>query len=563
MRKTLFSNQHTSKVSGASWCWQIQVVVLHSMGPVLGQIHRLARLISFSREAIPLRWTIAKTPSADTAADLLVFPVFQVNDKADTIDVLAGTKGGVRQGTKRNIPAVGLAEKITASGFTAAKGTCLPVFCSNTKAGWLLLVGMGEAKEVCMDSIRRAAALTAREARKMKVARVLVAVSESGRVNLDDAAIARSWVEGAEMALTPTGVLKSGKKAKEWPTSWKLLAEAGRHKDLRAGQKEGESYVSGCAFARDLVNQPPNYLTPEALGKAARAMAGEEGLNCTILNVPQLKKLKMGGLLGVGQGSTNPPCLVVLEYKGGKSKNSPTIALVGKGVTFDTGGISLKPGAGMDDMKADMGGAAAVLGAARIVAQLGLDANLVTIVPAAENMPDAGALKPADVVTISNGTTVEILNTDAEGRLILADGLVYARKFKPDFIIDAATLTGACVIALGHEFAGLMSTSSELIESLQQAGSETFERVWPLPLIDEHKDVMKGTWSDLKNLGPREGGAMNAAGFLSHFVEEGTAWAHLDIAGPAHMKKATATCPEGGTGFGARLMARAVQILAG
>ncbi len=510
-----------------------------------------------------MRWTIAKTTPADTAADLLVFPVFQKDEKADLKEVLAGTKGSAGATGKGAGSAASLTKPVSTSGFTGSAKSILAIPGAATKAGWLLLVGMGEAKEAGLDHVRRAAALAAREARKMKAGRVLVAAPAVGRLNMDDAAFARAWVEGAEMALTPTGVLKTGKKDKDLPGTWKILAEAGRHKAMRAGQHEAEAFVSGCALARDLVNQPPNQLTPEALSLEAKAMAKEEGMTCKILTEPQLKKLGMGGLLGVGQGSTNRPRLVALEYKGAKSSKAPTIALVGKGVTFDSGGISLKPGAGMDLMKSDMGGAAAVLGAARIVARLKLNVNLVTIVPTAENMPDAGAVKPSDVVTISNGKTVEILNTDAEGRLILADGLVYAGKSKPDYIIDAATLTGACVIALGNEFAGLMSTSGELIDALKQAGGETFERVWHMPLIDEHKDVMKGTWSDLKNLGPREGGALNAAGFLSHFVDEGTAWAHLDIAGPSYTEKPTATCPVGGTGFGARLIARAVQILVG
>ncbi len=510
-----------------------------------------------------MRWTIAKTPAADTVADLLVFPVFQKDEKADLKDVLAGTESGAGEGDQGATPPADWDKKVESAGFTGAAKSSLAVHCSDTKAGWLLLVGMGEAAEVGLDHVRRAAGLAAREARKMKTARVLVATPPAGTLNMDDAAFARAWVEGAEMALTPTGALKTGKKEKDLPASWKILAAAARHKELRAGQKEAEHFVAGCAFARDLVNQPPNQLTPQAMGQAAKAMAKAAGMTCKIFNEPQLKKMNMGGLLGVGQGSVNRPCLVTLEYKGAKSRKAPTIALVGKGVTFDTGGISIKPSANMDLMKSDMGGAAAVLGAARIVAGLGLDVNLVTIVPAAENMPDAGAIRPADVITISNGKTVEVLNTDAEGRLILADGLVYAGKSKPDYIIDAATLTGACVLALGKEFAGLMSTSSELIAALNQAGGETFERVWPLPLVDEHKDSVKGTWSDLKNLGPREGGALNAAAFLSYFVDEDTPWAHLDIAGPAYTEKPLPTSPVGGTGFGARLIARTVQILAG
>ncbi len=508
-----------------------------------------------------MRWTISKTEAADTAGDLLVFPVFQKNEAADLKSVLASTKGGVLATAKGQTPAAGLKKKVSGSGFVASASSLLPVYCSNTKAGWLLLTGLGEDKKIGLETIRKAAGTAAQKIKAMKRARVLVAVPDSARLGIDDTAFARAWVEGAEMALSPTGVLKTAKKTKESPVSWKFLADATRHKALRAGLVEGLKFAEGCNFARALVNKPPNLQTPVDLAESAAQMAKEEGMSCKILTVPQMKKLNMGGILGVGQGSVNPPRLIALEYKGGKSKKSPTVALVGKGVTFDTGGISLKPGAGMDLMKSDMGGAAAVLGAARIIAQLGLDVNLITIVPTAENMPDGNAIRPADVLTMANGKTVEVLNTDAEGRLILGDALWYAGRSKPDYIIDAATLTGACVVALGSHFAGLMSNSSELIDSLKQAGGETFERVWHLPLIDEHKDAMKGTWSDLKNLGPREGGAMTAAGFLSHFVPDDTHWAHVDIAGPSYAEKGSATAPVGGTGFGARLLARTVQII--
>ncbi len=496
-----------------------------------------------------MRWSITKTQAADTAGDLLVFPVFQKDDKADLKPVATGTK-----------PA-DLKKQVSTSGFDAKASSLLPLFSADTKAGWLLLAGLGDADKVGLDHIRRLAGTVAKQARSMKAGRILVAVPPQESIRIDDHAFARAWVEGAEMALFAVGVLKTGKKSKELPGSWKFLADPTRHKELRAGIGEGEKFSTGCNFARDLVNQPPNLLTPVKLAEEAKAMAKAEGMKCKILNVPQMEKLNMGGILGVGQGSVNPPRLIALQYKGAKSRKSPTIAIVGKGVTFDTGGISLKPGANMDLMKSDMGGAAAVLGAAQIVARLGLDVNLLTVVPTAENMPDGNAVRPADVITMANGKTVEILNTDAEGRLILGDALWYAGRGNPDYIIDAATLTGACVVALGNHFAGLMSNSGELIDSLKQAGGETFERVWHLPLIDEHKDVMKGTWSDLKNLGPREGGAMTAAGFLSHFVDDETQWAHIDIAGPSYSEKATATGPVGGTGFGARLIARAVQIL--
>jgi len=502
-----------------------------------------------------MRWTVAKTGPGETAGDLLIFPVFQSKDKADLSPItdLTGEHG----------PDLG--PIIKSGGFKGADGALLPVYCGGVKAGWTLLVGLGKSEDVGLETIRKAAGRAAKKARAMSAGTALVAVPAAGALAFDDESFARCWVEGAEMALSPIGELKTNKpKSKPVPTSWKLLADGGRAAALRRGTKEAEAYAAGCLFARHLVNLPPNILTPVDLAKRAKAMAKTEGLSCTVLTVPQMKKMNMGGLLGVGQGSRQEPRLISVRYKapGAKGKKAPTFALVGKGITFDTGGISLKPGANMDHMKSDMGGSAAVLGAVLIAARLKLPVNIHVVVPAAENMPDGLAIKPADVLTMANGKTVEVLNTDAEGRLVLADGLWYAGKDNPDHIIDAATLTGACVVALGSHFAGIMGNSGELMDALSQAGGETHERVWPLPLVDEFKEEVKGTWSDLKNLGNgREAGAQTAAAFLSAFVAEDASWAHVDIAGPSFATAAQPTCPKGGTGFGARLIARTLQIL--
>jgi len=499
-----------------------------------------------------MQWTVSSTTCADLPADLLVLPVFQKNGKPDFKPV-----GKILGGGKT------LTNVLDASGFNAKAEALLPIPTHNTKAGWVLLVGMGDAKDLGLDKLRKSAARAAAKARAMDAARVVVNVPAAKDLGFDDQSFARCWVEGAEMGLSPMGDLKSGqKKGPKSPKTWKFAADAKRGRALRAGLAEGKSYADGCLLARDLVNMPPNYLTPAVLASRARRVAKAEGFKCTVLGVPQLKKLNMGGILGVGQGSVNPPRLIVLEKK--HSAKAPTISLVGKGVTFDSGGISLKPGLNMDIMKCDMGGAAAVLGAALIISRLNLPVNLQVLMPAAENMPDGNAVKPADVITMANGQTVEVLNTDAEGRLILGDALWYAGKGKPDYIMDAATLTGACVVALGNLFAGVMGNSGELIETLEQAGGETFERVWHMPLVDEHKKTMEGTWGDLKNIGGgREAGASTAAAFLASFVDDETAWAHIDIAGPSWADSASAISPKGGTGFGARLMARAVQILVG
>ncbi len=503
-----------------------------------------------------MRFSVSSTAAAATAADLVVFPVFQKDDKAD-----------LRPVTRSLGRWAGLERQVQRAAFTAKAEALLPVWSDGVKAGWVMLAGMGTAEKAGLETIRRTAARAAARAREMKAANVLLVVPDAKILNFDDAAFARCWVEGAELALSPVGELKTGRKDKAaGPRAWKLMADAGRAAALRRGAAEAGAFAAGCLFARDLVNLPGNHLTPRMLAQRARAMARREGLSCEVLGPSRIRQLKMGGLLGVSQGSAEPPQLITLQYKprGKAAAKAPHVALVGKGVTFDAGGISLKPAAGMEDMKTDMGGAAAVLGAALTAARLQLPVRLTVIVPATENLPSGTAVKPADVITMASGKTVEVLNTDAEGRLILADALWYAARFKPDHIIDAATLTGACAVALGSYFAGLMSNSAELTEVLRQAGGETFERVWPLPLVDEHRDEVQGAWSDLKNLGNgRDAGASTAAAFLSHFVADDMSWAHLDIAGAVWTGKPTATCARGATGYGARLIARALQILGG
>ncbi len=302
-------------------------------------------------------------------------------------------------------------------------------------------------------------------------------------------------------------------------------------------------------MARDLGNRPANDLTPEAFASAARESCEEQaGLRVTVLGPKELIKEKMGGILGVSQGSVQEPRLIVVEHRPKKPKRS--VVLVGKGVTFDTGGISLKPSKDMGWMKYDMCGAAAVLAIMRGVAQMELPIKVVGLIPAAENMPSGSSLKPGDIITISNGKTVEVDNTDAEGRLLLADALSYAERFNPDVILDFATLTGACVVALAHEAAGLMGNDDELLDTLKKLGEEVGERVWPLPLYDEYLAYLKSEWADLKNAGSRWGGAVTAGTFLRQFVPEKVSWAHLDVAGTAYLDTSRNGLPVGATGFG-------------
>ena len=299
----------------------------------------------------------------------------------------------------------------------------------------------------------------------------------------------------------------------------------------RTAVAQASAIANGVDMARELGNLPANHCTPAYLADTARKMARELGLKAEVLDVRQMQALKMGALLSVARGSAQPPKLIVLRYQGAGTKQAP-IALVGKGVTFDTGGISLKPAAEMDEMKFDMCGAASVLGAMRVVAELKLKLNLVVVVPATENMPGGRATRPGDVVASMSGQTVEILNTDAEGRLILCDALTYVQRFKPSAVVDVATLTGACVIALGHHHSGLFSPNDGLAAELQQAGREIGDSCWRMPLDDEYQEQLKSPFADMANIGGRPAGSVTAACFLSRFAK-GYDWAHLDIAGTA------------------------------
>ncbi len=296
--------------------------------------------------------------------------------------------------------------------------------------------------------------------------------------------------------------------------------------------KEGLAIATGIRLTKSLANKPANLCTPTVLASEAKKLgANNKSISVSVINEAQMKKLKMNTLLSVAQGTTQPAKLITLRYTNGK-KNKRPIVLVGKGVTFDSGGISLKPSGAMDEMKYDMAGAATVLGVFSALASMNLDTNVIGIIPATENMPAGNATKPGDVITSMSGKTVEILNTDAEGRLILCDSITYARKFKPEVVIDIATLTGACVVALGNHATGLMSNNKKLAKSLLKSGINSDDRAWQLPLWSEYGSQLKTNFADLANVGGRTAGAITAGYFLSEFAE-GLKWAHLDIAGTA------------------------------
>jgi len=315
----------------------------------------------------------------------------------------------------------------------------------------------------------------------------------------------------------------------------KLIMNVPQKRDLITGEsaiEQGIAISDGISIARDLGNLPSNICTPSYIAKQAKALAkGQKKLTVTVLEEADMRKLKMGSLLSVSAGSRQPAKLITLQYKGGK-KNDQPVVLVGKGVTFDTGGISLKPGAAMDEMKFDMCGAASVIGTVRAVVAMNLPINLVGIIPTTENMPDGLATKPGDIVTSMSGQTIEILNTDAEGRLILCDALTYAEKFKPRCVIDIATLTGACIVALGKIPSAVLGNHRALIDDLIESGNQIEDRLWELPLWDEYQEQLNSNFADMANIGGRDAGTITAACFLSRFTKK-FKWAHLDVAGTA------------------------------
>jgi len=327
--------------------------------------------------------------------------------------------------------------------------------------------------------------------------------------------------------------------------------------EIRDAARTAEIVTRAVQFARDLVSSPGNAMTPSDMAQAARSIAKRKRVSVKVLDVAQMKKLGMNAFLGVARGSEEPAKFIILEYRGAKRGDSP-IVLVGKGLTFDSGGISIKPSENMGDMKSDMAGGAAVMGAIMAAADLQLPLNVVGLVPATENLPGGCAYKPGDILRSLSGQTIEVVNTDAEGRLILADALTYAQRFKPAAVIDIATLTGACKIALGDHVIGMLGNDGTLKEKIRMAGDQTGERVWELPLWEEYHELIASDVADFKNAGSRAGGVITAAAFLSKFVGD-TPWVHLDIAGPAWLSKDKPYTPKGATGVGVRLMVQCLR----
>ena len=405
---------------------------------------------------------------------------------------------------------------------------------AGTAAARVLLIGLGTRAAFGRKQYRKAlqSAVQALAKTGSSDAVVYLALEAVGDLDVKYRARAVAEVFCAQLYKIPDLKTSAKPKAPRLSSVSVAVADARGAKGAAEGLRIGAAVGSGLALSRDLANLPPNVCTPRYMATRAQGLAKDfPSIKTKILDEKGIKALKMGAFLAVTQGSDQPPRLIVCEYHGA-TKGAAPVCLIGKGITFDSGGISLKDPPAMDEMKFDMSGGAAVLGAMRAIAELKLPINLVAIVATCENMPSGGAVKPADIVTSMSGQTVEILNTDAEGRLILCDAITYSRRFKPAAVVDVATLTGACIVALGNHFSGLMSNDEALADELESAGVRADDRAWRLPIGEEYVDQLKSNFADIANVGGREGGACTAASFLWKFAKD-LQWAHLDIAGTA------------------------------
>ncbi|MGX9727466.1 MAG: leucyl aminopeptidase [Candidatus Electronema sp. VV] len=437
----------------------------------------------------------------------------------------------------------------------------------NLAAGRVLAVGLGKTGEdvnadALREQLRLAAGTAAQQAASLKVKSLLAVLPE--HTGLADADVAECISEGLLLGSYRFDRHKSKKKKDDEPAvkiETVALHTGGLDQDaVKQGLHRGERAAKAVCAARDMANEPGNVWTPKRFAEFGEKLAKEHNLECTVINKPEMRKLGMGGLLGVSQGSVQPPKLVVLRYQGSEDKKAPTLMLVGKGLTFDSGGISLKSPQGMEEMKYDMCGGAAVICAMQAIAEEKLKGiNVVALIPASENLPSATALKPGDIITHFGGVTSEIVNTDAEGRLILADALAYGiATYKPTAVVDLATLTGAVIIGLGHHRSGLFATNDELAWQLTAAAERAGEPVWRLPLGPEYSKQIKSTVADIKNSGGKEAGTITAAAYLQEFVGD-TPWAHLDIAGTAWSFTEKSYVPKGPSGIAVRTLLNLVR----
>ena len=421
----------------------------------------------------------------------------------------------------------------------------------------IILVGMGMYAELNAEKVRQVAGHTARMARDLGLKSITVPLPPETQDDWAQAAVEATLLSLYEFKQHKTQKEDDDSDSKHIESLTLLVGSDIEKTSLERLVTRGQTIANGTILARDLSNQPSNHLTPTQLAEKAEEVANTAGLNCTVFDKATIVEKGFRTLLAVAQGSAEEPRFIILEYTP-EGEHKDTVALVGKGITFDTGGISLKGGKGMDEMKHDMSGAAAVLGAMQVIGNLKPDVRVIGIIAATENMPGSTAIKPGDVVTSYGGKTIEIMNTDAEGRLILADALGWTAQYEPNGVIDLATLTGAVITCLGHLAAGAMGTDDALMEKVKKAAEKTHERVWELPLWDDYDEGVKSKVADVQNIGDGTAGTIAGAAFLKKFAE-GYPWVHLDIAGTAWGMKGSTYIPEGASGYGVRLLVQLVE----
>ena len=453
----------------------------------------------------------------------------------------------------------GLISRVVGRDFNGRKDETLVLYppAGRVAAERILLVGVGKPRDYTLDQLRRAVGSAVRQAEKLSIDSIalVVDVVDQSSEHMGDSFAARGAIEAAVLASWDFREYKSRREGDPQPVRLQQVTLVATRENQKREYEEAASYalISARAenFARELQTRPCNEVTPTYLANVAQEIGREHGIRVSVLGRAEMEAEGMRALLAVAQGSVQEPRFIIMEYQHGAEGAAPLV-LVGKGVTFDTGGISIKPAANMEDMKFDMSGAAAVIAAMRAIAELKLPVNVVGLVPSTENMPSGSAYKPGDVIRAHSGKTIEIVNTDAEGRLILADALSYAQRYKPAALVNAATLTGAVVIALGAQAIGLMGNDGDLQDELRAAGQRVGERCWPLPLWDEYRPLIDSSIADMKNSGGRSAGTITAGWFLKEFAGD-TPWAHLDIAGTAYRDDALPYLRKGATGIPTRL----------
>ena len=491
-----------------------------------------------------MKYSVSKKTVSRLKTDGLIIPLFEKDDIS---------KSSIPAAIKKFISK----SVIKAGDFKGEKSEMivLPVTGHHNNFNRLFLIGLGNKEKYDVTTLRNVFGKAVKYVQKYPVENLSILLRKEVVLDNDWSRFGQTIVEGLELGSYKFDNYKSKKNSKnktDLKTVEILSVPEKFVSEMIKGMKTGGALAESAKFTRNLGNHPSNVATPKMLANTAISMADELGLNCEILSEKKMQSLNMNALLAVAKGSNEPPQMIILEYKGDK-KNQKPFVFVGKGVTFDSGGISLKPGKSMDEMKFDMSGGGTVLGIMKAVASLKLPLNIVGIVPAVENLPSGTATKPGDIVKSMSGITIEVLNTDAEGRMILADALTYAEKYKPQAVINLATLTGAVVVAIGNVAAGIMGNDDKLVNEVKNLSDISGERVWPFPLYDEYTEQIKSDIADIKNIGQNGAGVTTAGAFLAKFTDN-YKWAHIDIAGVAWTTQELAIAPKGATGFGVRLL---------